>query len=50
MIQLAFTAAFVLLALVLILFIVARLFGRRSTRKHRLRKLVTAPVRLVRSI
>ena len=48
--QLAFTAAFVLLALVLILFIVARLFGRRSTRKHRLRKLVTAPVRWVRSI
>lgn len=44
-VQLAFTAAFVLLVLVLILFILARLLGRRSTGKGRLRKLVMAPVR-----
>ncbi len=42
-VELAFTAAFVLLMMVLILFVVARLFGRRSTRKGRLRKLVKAP-------
>jgi phosphate transport system permease protein len=49
-VQLAFTAAFVLLALVLILFVVARLFGRRSVGKHRFRNVVTAPVRWVRSV
>jgi phosphate transport system permease protein len=49
-VQLAFTAAFVLLALVLILFVVARLFGRRSVGKRRFRHAVTAPVRWVRSI
>jgi phosphate transport system permease protein len=49
-VQLAFTAGFVLLSLVLILFVVARLVGRRSTHKGRLRHVVTAPVRWVRSI
>jgi phosphate transport system permease protein len=49
-VQLAFTAAFVLLALVLILFVVARLFGRRSVGKRRVRNVVTAPVRWVRSV
>jgi phosphate transport system permease protein len=44
-VQLAFTAAFVLLVLVLILFVLARLIGRRSTRKGRLRKLAAAPIR-----
>ncbi len=48
-VQVAFTAAFVLLAMVLILFVVARLFGRRSTRKGRIRGALTAPVRWVRS-
>jgi phosphate transport system permease protein len=42
-VQLAFTAAFVLLMLVLILFVLARLLGRRSTRKSRVRKLAMAP-------
>ena len=42
-VQLAFTAAFVLLSIVLLLFVLARLLGRRSTRKGRLRKLVAAP-------
>jgi phosphate transport system permease protein len=41
--QVAFTAAFVLLMLVLILFVLARVLGHRSTRKGRLRKLVTVP-------
>jgi phosphate transport system permease protein len=49
-VQLAFTAAFVLLALVLILFVVARLFGRRSVGKRRVRHVVAAPVRWVRSV
>ncbi len=49
-VQLAFTAAFVLLALVLILFVVARMFGRRSVGKRRVRNVVTAPVRWVRSV
>jgi phosphate transport system permease protein len=49
-VQLAFTAAFVLLALVLILFVIARLFGRRSVGKRRVRNVVTAPVRWVRSV
>ena len=49
-VQLAFTAAFVLLMVVLILFVVARLFGRRSTRKGGFRRVVTAPIRWVRSI
>jgi len=49
-VQLAFTAAFVLLVLVLILFVAARLLGRRSTRKGRLRKLVAAPINWVRSL
>jgi phosphate transport system permease protein len=44
-VQLAFTAAFVLLFLVLILFILARLLGRRSTRKGRLRSMAAVPVR-----
>lgn len=44
-VQLAFTAAFVLLVLVLILFVLARLIGRRSTRKGRLRSIVAAPIR-----
>ena len=48
-VQLAFTAAFVLLALVLILFMLARLFGRRSTRKGRVRGLVMAPVHWAKS-
>lgn len=42
-VQLAFTAAFVLLMIVLILFVLARLLGRRSTRKGGLRKLAKAP-------
>jgi phosphate transport system permease protein len=49
-VQLAFTAGFVLLSLVLILFVVARLFGRRSTKKGRVRHALAAPVRWVRSI
>jgi phosphate transport system permease protein len=49
-VQLAFTAGFVLLSLVLILFVIARLFGRRSTRKGRVRHALAAPVRWVRSI
>jgi phosphate transport system permease protein len=49
-VQLAFTAAFVLLVLVLILFVVARMFGRRSARKRRYRNVFTAPARWVRSI
>jgi phosphate transport system permease protein len=44
-VQLAFTAAFVLLVLVLILFVLARLLGRRATRKGRLRGLALAPFR-----
>ena len=44
-VQLAFTAAFVLLALVLTLFVLARLLGRRSTRKGRLRSLAMTPIR-----
>ena len=48
-VQLAFTAAFVLLVLVLILFVVARLLGRRSTHKGRLRKLVAVPFNFIRS-
>jgi phosphate transport system permease protein len=39
-VQLAFTSAFVLLTLVLILFVVARLLGRRSTRQGPLRRLI----------
>jgi phosphate transport system permease protein len=49
-VQLAFTAAFVLLAMVLILFVLARLLGRRRTSKGRLRRLVSAPVRSVRKV
>jgi phosphate transport system permease protein len=49
-VQLAFTAGFVLLSLVLILFVIARLFGRRSTRKGRVRHALAAPIRWVRSI
>jgi phosphate transport system permease protein len=44
-VQLAFTAAFVLLMLVLILFVLARLLGRRSTRKGRLRGFAMGTVR-----
>lgn len=47
-VQLAFTAAFVLLAIVLILFVLARLLGRRSTRKGKLRGLVAVPARWTR--
>jgi phosphate transport system permease protein len=49
-VQLAFTAAFVLLVLVLILFIVARLLGRRSTSKGRIRKVVMVPVRRAKEL
>jgi hypothetical protein len=49
-IQLAFTAAFVLLMLVLILFVIARLFSARSTGKRRFSRILTAPVRWVRSL
>ena len=49
-IQLAFTAAFVLLMIVLVLFVIARLIGRQSTRKGRLRALVLAPIRWARSL
>jgi len=49
-VQLAFTAAFVLLMIVLILFVLARLLGRRSTRKGRLRKLVTAPFKWAKEL
>ncbi len=49
-VQLAFTAAFVLLMLVLILFVLARMLGRRSTGKRRLRKFVVAPFRWARSL
>jgi phosphate transport system permease protein len=45
-VQLAFTSAFVLLSLVLILFVVARLLGRRSTRQGPLRRLAGAVMRL----
>jgi phosphate transport system permease protein len=48
-VELAFTAAFTLLSIVLILFVVARLFGRRSTRKGGIRRALAAPVRWVRS-
>ena len=44
-VQLAFTAAFVLLMLVLILFVLARLLGRQSTRKGRFRHLAAKPIR-----
>lgn len=44
-VQLAFTAAFVLLALVLILFVVARLFGRRSVGGGGIRRMVTDTIR-----
>lgn len=44
-VQLAFTAAFVLLMLVLILFVVARLLGRQSTKKGRLRNWIKGLVR-----
>lgn len=44
-VQLAFTAAFVLLALVLILFVIARLLGRRSTSQGLLRTVFGAVVR-----
>ena len=47
-VQLAFTAAFVLLVLVLILFVLARLLGRRRTSKGKLRRFVSAQVRSVR--
>lgn len=49
-VQLAFTAAFVLLALVLILFVLARLLGRRSTRKGRVRGLIMVPVHWAKSL
>ncbi len=49
-VQLAFTAAFVLLALVLILFVLARLLGRRSTRKGRVRGLIKVPVHWAKSL
>ena len=46
-VQLAFTAAFVLLMLVLILFVLARLLGRRSTKKGRLSRFVkSVPARI----
>lgn len=46
-VQLAFTAAFVLLTIVLILFIVARLFGQRSTGRGRVRRLVRSALQRV---
>jgi phosphate transport system permease protein len=49
-VQLAFTAAFVLLAIVLILFVLARLLGRRRTSKGKLRRFVSAQVRSVRKV
>ncbi len=49
-VQLAFTAAFVLLMLVLILFVLARLLGRRRTNKGRLRRFVSAQVRSARKV
>ena len=49
-VQLAFTAAFVLLTIVLILFVLARLLGRRRTSKGRLRRLVSAHVRSPRKV
>jgi phosphate transport system permease protein len=49
-VQLAFTAAFVLLMIVLILFIIARLLGRRSSGKRRVRKLVMASVHKTREL
>jgi ABC-type phosphate transport system permease subunit len=49
-VQLAFTAAFVLLTLVLILFVLARLIGRRRTSKGRLRRFVSAQVRSIRKV
>jgi phosphate transport system permease protein len=42
-VQLAFTAGFVLLMIVLVLFVLARLLGRRSTGKGRFRNLMKAP-------
>jgi phosphate transport system permease protein len=49
-VQLAFTAAFVLLTLVLILFVLARLLGRRRTSKGKLRRFVSAQVRSIRKV
>ena len=49
-IQLAFTAAFVLLMIVLVLFVLARLLGRRRTSKGRLRKLVAVPFSWVKGL
>ena len=49
-VQLAFTAAFVLIVLVLILFVLARLLGRRRTNKGRLRRFVSAQVRSARKV
>jgi phosphate transport system permease protein len=49
-VQLAFTAAFVLLVIVLILFVLARLLGRRSTKPGRIRRALAVPVRRVREV
>jgi phosphate transport system permease protein len=46
--QLAFTAGFVLLALVLILFVLARLLGRRSTKRGPIKRLASAATAKVR--
>jgi phosphate transport system permease protein len=49
-VQLAFTAAFVLLMIVLILFVLARLLGRRRTSKGKFRRFVSAQMRSVRKV
>jgi phosphate transport system permease protein len=48
-VALAFTAAFVLLALVLVLFVLARFFGRRSTKRGPVRRFVSSSVERLRS-
>jgi phosphate transport system permease protein len=48
-VELAFTAAFVLISLVLILFILARLFGRRRTRRGPISRFFTAQMQRIRS-
>jgi phosphate transport system permease protein len=47
-VELAFTAAFVLLVLVMILFVLARLLGRRSAHPGRIRGWVKSSARWVK--
>jgi phosphate transport system permease protein len=49
-VQLAFTAGFVLMSLVLILFVLARLLGRRSTKRGLVRRFISASANRIRGI